>query len=188
MVNAEAYIRACKLPGTQEFTLNLKDFSARATTISNTSSVDLSSVPEEYHDFVDVFNKAKADTLASHRPYNLKINLEEGSALPLRQMYSLSPTELATLQDFIDENLATGFIRPSWSPHGAPVLFTKKKDGSLRLCVDFHGLNRIMKKDHYPLPLITDLLDSPGRARIYTKIDLQYAYYLVRIPNPLWVV
>ena len=96
--------------------------------------MDLSSVPEEYHDFVDVFNKAKADTLASHQPYDLKINLEEGSAPPLGQMYSLSPTKLATLQDFIDENLATGFIRPSQSPHGAPVLFTKKKDG-ISTCV-----------------------------------------------------
>jgi len=58
------------------------------------------------------------------------------------------------------------------SPHGVPVLFVKKKDGSLQLCVDFRGLNRIMKKDQYPLPLISNLLDSPRKARIYTKIDL----------------
>jgi len=57
----------------------------------------------------------------------------------------------------------------------------KKKDGSLRLCVDFRGLNKIMKKDRYPLPLISDLLDSPRKARIYTKIDLRHAYHLVHI-------
>jgi len=54
----------------------------------------------------------------------------------------------------------------------------KKKDGSLRLCVDFHGLNHLTKKDCYPLPLISDLLDAPGKARIYTKINLRHAYHL----------
>jgi hypothetical protein len=62
-----------------------------------------------------------------------------------------------------------------------PVLFVKKKDGSLCLCVDFHGLNKITKKDRHPSPLIADLLDTPGKARIYTKIDLQHAYHLVHI-------
>ena len=181
IVNAVAYIRACKLPGTQQFTLNIKDITARSNSTSDSAPVDLSSVPEEYHDFADVFDKAKADTLAQHRPYDLKINIDEGSTPPLGPMYSLSQTELTALREFIDEHLATGFIRPSRSPHGAPVLFIKKKDGGLRLCVDFRGLNKLTKKDRYPLPLITDLLDSPGRARIYTKIDLQHAYHLVRI-------
>ena len=76
-----------------------------------------------------------------------------------------------------------GFIRPTLSPHGAPVLFVKKKDGSLRLCVDFCGLNRISKKDRYPLPLISNLLDSPRKARVYSKIDLCHAYHLVRIAD-----
>jgi len=93
----------------------------------------------------------------------------------------LSKFKQETLKEFIDENLTNGFIRSMLSPHGAPVLFVKKKDGSLRLCVDFHGLNRITKKDRYPLPLISDLLDSPRKARIYTKIDLQHAYHLVHI-------
>jgi len=181
LVNAVAYLRACELPGTQQFTLNLKDISARASSTSDSPPNDLSSVPEEYHDFADVFDKAKADTLAPHRPYDLKINLDEDSTPPLGHMYSLSQTELIALREFIDEHLATGFIRPSRSPYGAPVLFAKKKDGGLRLCVDFRGLNKITKKDRYPLPLISDLLDSSGRARIYTKIDLQHAYHLVRI-------
>ena len=86
-------------------------------------------------------------------------------------MYSLSPSELKTLQDFLDEHLALGFIQPTSSLHGAPVLFIKKKDSSLHLCVDFHGLNGIMKKDRYPLPLILDLLDAPGKAHIYVYQD-----------------
>ena len=88
---------------------------------------------------------------------------------------------------FIDENLNTGFICPTTSSHAAPVLFVKKKDGSLQLCVDFRGLNKITKKDRYPLPLISNLLDSPSHAKIYSKIDLQHAYHLVRIaPGNEW--
>ena len=63
------------------------------------------------------------------------------------------------------------------------VLFIKKKDGSLHLCVDFHGLNCISKKNYYPLSLISDLLDSPRKARVYSKIDICHAYHLVRIAN-----
>ncbi|GAW05661.1 hypothetical protein LENED_007533 [Lentinula edodes] len=131
--------------------------------------------------FVDIFNEIAADSLPEHRPYNLKIDLEEGASPPLGQIYPLSEKELVALEDFIDKQLATGAITPSSSPHGAPVLFVPKKDGKLRLCVDFRGLNHITKKDRYPLPLISDLLDTPKQAKIYTKLDLAHAYHLVRI-------
>jgi hypothetical protein len=88
-------------------------------------------------------------------------------------MYSLSPLELQTLRDFIDKHLSIGLIHPTSSPHGAPVLFIKKKDGSLRLTVDYRALNRITRKDRYPLPLTADLLDAPRKARVYTRIDLR---------------
>ena len=78
--------------------------------MSDSTPPNLSSVPEEYHDFADVFDKAKADMLASHRPYDLKINLEEDSTPPLGQMYSPSQTKLVALREFLDEHLATGFI------------------------------------------------------------------------------
>jgi hypothetical protein len=89
--------------------------------------------------------------------------------------------ELTAIGEFLDKHLSIGFIRLTKSPYGAPVLFIKKKDGSLRLCVDFHGLNAITQKDKYPLPLITDLPDTPRAAQIYTKIDLKHAYHLVCI-------
>jgi len=85
------------------------------------------------------------------------------------------------LKEFINENLTNEFIRSTSSPHRALVLFIKKKDGSLQLCVDFRGLNKITKKDRYPLPLISNLLDSPRKACIYTKINLWHAYHLVHI-------
>ncbi len=141
----------------------------------------LSIIPMEYLEFHDVFSGDKANTLAPHRPYNLKINLEEGAKLFHGPVYSLSPPELSTLREFLEENIKNGFIHPSKSPWGSPVLFVKKKDGSLHLCMDFHTLNRVMEKDHYPLPLIPDLLNSPAPARIYSKIDLKHTYHLVCI-------
>src|SRR6266540_5540354 len=112
---------------------------------------------------MDVFSQAKADMLSAHHPYDLKIDLEEGAELPLGRMYSLSQTEVQALHEFLDKNLHISFICPSKSAH-APILFVKKKDGSLHLCVDFRGLNCITKKDCYPLLLIFDFLDTSSRA------------------------
>ncbi|KAG6328344.1 hypothetical protein ID866_10745 [Astraeus odoratus] len=111
-----------------------------------TPPLDLSSVPPEYHDFTDVFSKAKATELPPHHDFNLKIDLEEGAS-PLSTIYSLLPSELEALCTFLDEHLSYGFIRQSNSAHSTPVLFIKKKDGSLHLCVNYHGLNKISKKD-----------------------------------------
>src|SRR6266478_2602868 len=141
----------------------------------------LSRVPQEYHKFHNIFSGKKANALAPHWPYDLKINLEEGAKPFHGLIYSLSPPELMALREFIEEHTRNGFICPTKSPWGSLVLFVKKKDGSLRLCVDFRALNKVMEKDRYPLPLITDLLNAPGPARIYTKIDLKHAYHLVRI-------
>ena len=96
-------------------------------------------------------------------------------------MYFLSQSKLTTLWEFIDEHLQIGFIHPTNSPHGAPVLFVWKKDRSLQLCVDFRGLNKISKKDQYPLLFISDLLTSAGNACIYTALDLCHVYHLVHI-------
>ena len=188
LVNAVAFAHACKLEGSVKYQLQLRPSGEVKGWLSSTSpALDLSSVPPEYCDYADVFSKAKASELPPHRDYDLKINLEEGTSPPLGTLYLLSLVELSALQTFIDENLSTGFIRPTASSHAAPVLFIKKKDGSLRLCIDFRGLNKITKKDRYPLPLISDLLDSPSRAKIYSKVDLRHAYHLVWIaPGDEW--
>jgi hypothetical protein len=130
--------------------------------------VDLKGVPKKYHDFADVFSKQKANKLAPHRLYDLKIDIEEGAHLPLGPIYPLSQSELTVIREFLDKHLSIGFIQPTKSPYTAPILFIKNKDGSLRLCMDFFGLNAITWKDKYPLPLITDLLDALQAARIYT--------------------
>ena len=185
LVNAAAFVRACKLEGSKAYQLYLTslDKLARSTSTSSPELMDSikQHVPKVYHDFADVFSKTRANTLAPHRPYDLKINLDEGTLPPLGPIYSLSVSELQSLREFIDEHLKIGFICPSGLSHGAPVIFVRKKDGSLHLCVDFRGLNKITKKDRYPLPLISDLLDAPKKAQVYTKIDLRHAYHLVQI-------
>src|SRR6202000_7138 len=102
---------------------------------------------------------------------------------PYGPIYKQSEAELKVIKNFIDKYLAKGFIRPSQSPAGSPIVFAKKKDGSLRLCVDYCVLNRIMKKNPYPLPRIDELLDHLSKAKIFSKIDLKSGYNLVRIAD-----
>jgi hypothetical protein len=93
----------------------------------------------------------------------------------------MSRAELEALKKYLEENLNKNFIRHSSSPAGAPVLFVKKADGSLRLCVDYRGLNEITVKNRYPLPLIQETLTRLSKAKWFTKLDLRGAYNLVRI-------
>jgi len=184
LIGAAAFVCTCKLTGSTNFMLYIHPEDAKlraASTATPVNSSNLSAVPEVYHDFADVFSKAKATTLALHCECDLRINLEEGASPLLGTVYSLSQTELGVLHTFIDEHLSYGFIQQSTSTHGAPVLFVHKKDRSLCLCINYRGLNKISKKDRYPLPLISDLLDSPSKAKIYSKIDLRHMYHLVRI-------
>ena len=175
-----ALLQALCLSGSTTFSLQFHfTMQAKSTIISK--KIDLSFVPEEYHKYANVFSKSKVETLASHHPYNLQIELEKDSHPSVGTIYSLSKFKQETLRKFINENLTNGFIHLTSSLHRALVLFIKKKDSSLWLCVDFCRLNKITKKDQYPLPLISDLLDSLCKACIYTKIDLRHAYHLVHI-------
>ena len=139
-------------------------------------------IPVEYSDFSDVFSEKSAAELPEHTEINTHaIDLEEGKQPPYGPIYSLGPVELETLKTYIETNLANGFIRPSKSPAGAPILFDRKPDGSLRLCVDYRGLNNLTIKNRYPLPLIGESLDRLGRAKRFTQLDLTSAYHRMRI-------
>ena len=139
-------------------------------------------VPAEYSDFADVFSPDLATELPEHTEIkDHVIDLEEGKQPPYGPIYSLGPVELETLKTYIETNLANGFIRPSKSPAGAPILFDKKPDGSLRLCVNYRGLNNITIKNRYPLLLVGESLDCLGRAKQFTQLDLTSAYHQMRI-------
>ena len=142
---------------------------------------NLEGIPPVYHDFHKLFSKHEADQLPPHKEYDHAIPLQPDFAPPFSAIYSQSATELKALREQLEENLRKGFIRPSKSPAGAPVLFKRKKDGTLRLCVDYRGLNAGTIKNRYPLPRIDELLDRVEGAKIYTKLDLRTAYNLIRI-------
>ena len=182
IINAAVFMYVSKLLGSSKFQLCLYSLNIQANSAKLAEVPDLSNILSEYHEFADVFSKTKIEILATHCPYDLQINLEGAQPL-VGPIYSLLASKQEVLKEFIEENLNIGFIQPTSSLHGALILFIKKKDGSLYLCVDFHSLNCISKKDHYPLLLISNLLDSPHKAQVYKKIDLYYAYYLVHIAN-----
>jgi hypothetical protein len=104
---------------------------------------DLSGMPLKYLDFADVFLEQEAFSLPLHRDFNLKIKTLEGKVPLISYIYSLLQNELSALHDFLDQNLKLGFIYPSHSSHGGPILFAKKKDSSLRLCADYYRLNQM---------------------------------------------
>ena len=138
-------------------------------------------LPEMYSAFQSVFEDSEPGTLPPHRPFDHAIPLEPNATAPFGPLYTLSQKELESLKEYIDDNLKKGFIRRSESPAGAPVLFVPKKDGSLRLCVDYRALNKVTIKNRCPLPLISETLDRLRTAKYFTKLDLKGAYNLVRI-------
>ena len=93
----------------------------------------------------------------------------------------MAPVELRELKEQLKDLLEKGFIRPSMSPWGAPVLFVHKKDGSLRMCIDYRQLNKVTIKNKYPLPRIDDLFDQLQGAKCFSKIDLRSGYHQVRV-------
>ena len=117
------------------------------------------SVPSQFHDFEDIFSKESFDALPDRKPWDHAIELELGAKTSSTKVYPLSPNEQTELDAFIEENLASGRIRPSKSPMAAPVFFIKKKDGALRLVQDYRALNAKTVKNAYPLPLISDLIN-----------------------------
>jgi hypothetical protein len=140
-----------------------------------------SSIPSEYHQFLQLFSEVEANKLPPDWAYDHWIPLQPNFTLPFSPIYPLSKTELEALWKWLDENLATGFIWASSSPTRAPILFVKKGDGSLRLCVDYRGLNEGTIKNRYPLPLLYETLLRLQKARFYTKLDIRGAYNLVRM-------
>uniref|UniRef100_A0A3B3XW38 Gypsy retrotransposon integrase-like protein 1 n=1 Tax=Poecilia mexicana TaxID=48701 RepID=A0A3B3XW38_9TELE len=141
----------------------------------------LSNVPSEYHDLHRVFSKSRALSLPPHRPYDCAIDLLPGAPLPSSRLFNLSGPERESMEKYVNESLAAGLIRKSSSPVGAGFFFVGKKDGSLRPCIDYRGLNQITVKNKYPLPLLSAAFEPIQGATIFTKLDLRNAYHLIRI-------
>ncbi|GJY46453.1 putative reverse transcriptase domain-containing protein [Tanacetum coccineum] len=115
------------------------------------------------------------------RQVEFQIDLIPGAAPIARAPYRLAPSEMQELSNQLQELSDRGFIRPSTSPWGAPVLFVKKKDGSFRMCIDYRELNKLTIKNRYPLPRIDDLFDQLQGSSVYSKIDLRSGYHQLRV-------
>jgi hypothetical protein len=131
-------------------------------------------------EFPDVFPD-DLPGLPPNREVEFVIELKPGTALISRRAYRMPPNELAELKDQLQELRDKGFIRPSSSPWGCPALFVKKKDQTLRMCVDCRPLNEVTIKNKYPLPRIDIIFDQLVGAKVFSKIDLRSGYHQIKI-------
>ena len=131
-------------------------------------------------EFPDVFPE-ELPGVPPEREVDLSIEVVQGTTPISRAPYRMAPTELKELKTQLQELLDKGFVRPSVSPWGALVLFVKKKDGTLRMCIDYWQINKVTVKNKYPLPRIEDLFDQLRGASVFSKIDLRSGYYQLRV-------
>ena len=130
-------------------------------------------IPEYCRKYYKIFNKKAAERFPPEQPYDHAINLKSDFEIKDCPVYSLTPKEMDALDDFLEENLRKGFIRPSKSPIASPFFFVPKKDpDDLRPCQDYRALNAGTVPDRGPLPIITDLLDRLSEMKYFTKLDL----------------
>ena len=118
-------------------------------------------VPGQYWDYLGIFQYKKIETLPEHGRYDYKIELEDDakfSDIGYCPLYAISPHKLRKVKEYLEENLNRGFIIPSTADFTSPILFAEKKDGSLRFCIDYRKLNKITKKNRYPIPLILEII------------------------------
>ena len=171
--------------GSQVFSATMADIE-KALAIK-TPTDPRTKLPKHFHEFLDVFNRTDAEKLPPLRGKGIDhaIELEQQGnvrpEVPWGPLYNMSRDELLVLRRTLTEYLDKGFIRVSNSSAAAPVLFVRKPGGGLRFCVDYRGLNKITKKDRYPLPLIYETLRNIGRAKWYTKLDIIAAFHKIRI-------
>ncbi|KAK3574653.1 hypothetical protein QTP86_011574 [Hemibagrus guttatus] len=138
-------------------------------------------LPSQYMDFHMVFSEERAARLPHHQVWDCAIDLLPNASPPKGRIYPLSLPESKAMEEYIESSLAAGHIRPSTSPAAAGFFFVGRKDGGLRPCIDYRGLNAVTIRYPYPLPLVPAALEQLRGARVFTKLDLRSAYNLVRI-------
>jgi len=138
-------------------------------------------VPPQFHAYLDVFKKAPSERMPVRKPWDHAIDLNPNFVPRKSKLYPMSPTEQQEVRDFVDDQLKKGYIRPTKSPQTSPVFFIPKKDGKKRMVQDYRYLNKGTIKNNYPLPLIPELIDRIGDAKVFTKLDLRWGYNNVHI-------
>jgi len=138
-------------------------------------------VPKRFLKWRKVFGKMESEKMPTRKIWDHAIDLKETFKPRKRRIYPLSKNEREEVQNFINNQLKKGYIRPSKSPQMSPVFFVGKKNGSKRMVMDYHNLNNQTVKNNYPLLLITDLIDNMRSKRVFTKMDLQWGFNNIRI-------
>ena len=146
---------------------------------SKRGQVDLEKIPI-VREFPDVFLE-ELPGIPLEREVDLSIEIVPRIVPMSRAPYIMAPTELKELKSQLQELLDKGFIRPKVSPLGAPVLFVKKKDGTIRMCIDYQQINKVIVKNKYPMLRIEDLFDQLKGMGVLSKIDLRSGYYQLRV-------
>ena len=184
MVGAAPYKLLTKQSGAEVFAVTLEDIEyqlAKDTRAKDPEHIK-NLLPEEYHDLIDVFSKEAADELPPRRDCDHKIELLEGhKGHGYSALYKMSKPELEELKKYLETNLKKEFIKPSSSINASPVLFVRKPNGGLRFCVDYRKLNAITKRDKYPMPLISDIIDRVIGAKFLTVLDIRQAFNRIRM-------
>ncbi len=187
LVSAGAFVTTIHAERMQGYKLHLHEIDREPAGDVLMATGPERTVPDPYRAYVQVFSEADSESMPSHGPQHLAIELLDGKQPPWGPTYNLSEQELDTLRSYLEVQLKCGWIRLSKSPAGAPVFFLPKKDGTLRLCVDFRGLNQVTKKNRYPLPLISEAIDCLSGTRYFTKLDIREAYHRLWIaPGDKW--
>ncbi|KAA3463644.1 DNA/RNA polymerases superfamily protein [Gossypium australe] len=171
--NVVSALKAVKMvrKGCEAFVVYVCALEAKESTVGNVRTVK---------EYADVFPK-ELPGLPPDLEVKFGIDLLPGTAPVSIAPYRMAPKELMKLKAQIQELLDRGFIRPSVSPWGAPVLFVKKKDGTMRMCTDYCQLNKLTIKNKYPLPRIDDLFDQLKGAAVFSKIDLRSGYHQLKV-------
>jgi len=138
-------------------------------------------VPKKFLKWRKVFGKVKSKRMPTRKIWDHAIDLKKTFKPQKGKIYPLSKNEREEVQNFVEDQLRKGYIRPSKSPQTLPVFFVGKKDGSKRMVMDYHNLNSQTVKNNYLLPLITELIDNMGSKRVFTKMDLRWGFNNVRI-------
>ena len=129
-------------------------------------------VPQKFHKWLKVFGKVESEKMPMRKLWDHVINLKEDFVPRKGRTYLMSRQKKEKVQEFVEKQLRKGYIRPSKSPQTSPVFFVGKKDGKKRMVQDYWYLNKRTVKDNYPLPLISDLIDTIRTKRVFTKMDL----------------
>jgi hypothetical protein len=159
--------------------LQLSSVLAATPSIHHTTAQNLEDIPVAY-EFSDIFLEDLAGMLPD-QDVEFIIEIQPGTTHIFRRPYKMTPKELAELKVQLNELLDKGYMHPSFSPWGYPALFVKKKDQSLRLCVDYRPLNAVTVKNKYPLSHIDILFDQLAGAKVFSKVDLRSGYHQIKI-------